>query len=173
MTRSRVPGRRGAGGHTTDGRGCRAGNPSGKNTTTLIASMTLVEGAMGPAMAVEGATTDRHVVFEAYTSSASWRHRSRRAKSCFWTTSGRTRPRGCASSSRRWVRGVVPATVLAGHEPHRGGVLEGQGALLKKAVARTKEVLIEAIAEALAVVTPENARGWFAHSGYGTPDQRL
>ncbi len=44
---------------------------------------------------------------------------------------------------------------------------------MKKAAARTKEMLIEAIAESMAVVTPENARGWFAHSGYGTPDQRL
>ena len=46
-------------------------------------------------------------------------------------------------------------------------------ALLKKAAARTKEALVEAIAEALAAVTPEDARGWFAHSGYGLRDRSL
>ena len=39
-------------------------------------------------------------------------------------------------------------------------------ALLKKAAAQTKETLIEAIAEALAAATCEDARGWFVHSGY-------
>lgn len=46
-------------------------------------------------------------------------------------------------------------------------------ALLKKAAARTREALIGAMGEALAAVTPEDARGWFAHSGYGLRDQRL
>ena len=36
-------------------------------------------------------------------------------------------------------------------------------ALLKKAAAHKKEALIEA----LAAVTVEDARGWFTHSGYG------
>ena len=64
----------------------------GKNTT-LLASMTL-EGRMGPTMAVEGGT-DRFV-FEAYverflapalSEGGSW----------WWTTSGRTKPKGCVS----------------------------------------------------------------------------
>jgi transposase len=46
-------------------------------------------------------------------------------------------------------------------------------ALLKKAAARTKEALIEAMAEALAAVTPEDVRGWFAHSGYRLQDRPL
>jgi transposase len=46
-------------------------------------------------------------------------------------------------------------------------------ARLKKAAARTRGALIEAMAEALAAVTPEDARGWFAHSGYGSRDRRL
>ncbi len=46
-------------------------------------------------------------------------------------------------------------------------------ALLKKAAARTKEALIDAIAEALAAVTPEDAAGWFAHCGYATRDLPL
>jgi hypothetical protein len=46
-------------------------------------------------------------------------------------------------------------------------------ALLKKAAARTREALIEAMSAALASVTPEDARGWCAHSGYVPQDQRL
>lgn len=46
-------------------------------------------------------------------------------------------------------------------------------ALLKKAAAGTKEALMEAMAGALAAVTPEDARGWFAHSGYELRDRSL
>ena len=44
-------------------------------------------------------------------------------------------------------------------------------ALLKKAAARTQEALIEAMGEALASVTTQDARGWFSHSGYEVRDQ--
>lgn len=39
--------------------------------------------------------------------------------------------------------------------------------LLRAARARTLEALETAIAEALAAITPNNARAWFAHCGYG------
>jgi transposase len=39
-------------------------------------------------------------------------------------------------------------------------------AMLKKACARTREALVEAIAAALSAVTPEDARGYFDHCGY-------
>ncbi len=38
--------------------------------------------------------------------------------------------------------------------------------ILRKARARTREALIEAMAEALRAVTPEDAMGWFKHCGY-------
>ena len=44
-------------------------------------------------------------------------------------------------------------------------------ALLKKAAARTREALVDAIAEALEAVTPKDARGWFGHCGYTIEDQ--
>ena len=44
-------------------------------------------------------------------------------------------------------------------------------ALLKKAAARTREALLEAIAEALSAVTPEDAQGWLAHCDYGVQAQ--
>lgn len=46
-------------------------------------------------------------------------------------------------------------------------------AILRKVGARTREALVEAMAEALAAVTPEDARGWFRHCGYNVEDQPL
>lgn len=45
--------------------------------------------------------------------------------------------------------------------------------LVRKAEARTREALVEAIAAALGAVTPEDAAGWFADSGYWPQDQSL
>ena len=39
-------------------------------------------------------------------------------------------------------------------------------ALLRKAKARTREALLEAIGRALNAVSAQDARGWFAHCGY-------
>jgi transposase len=38
-------------------------------------------------------------------------------------------------------------------------------AILRAKAARTRDVLDQAIAEAFAMITPQNARGWFAHCG--------
>ena len=40
-------------------------------------------------------------------------------------------------------------------------------ALLRRAQARRREALVEAMGRALDAVTPEDATGWFAHCGYG------
>jgi len=45
--------------------------------------------------------------------------------------------------------------------------------LVRKAGARTREALVEAIGRALAAVTSEDAAGWFAHAGYELQDQPL
>ena len=45
--------------------------------------------------------------------------------------------------------------------------------LLRKAAARSKEVLIEAIAAALCAITAANARGFFEHAGYCLTGQLL
>ncbi len=151
----RARGHREAGGPTG---GCRA--TRGKNTTP-IASMTLA-GAMGPAMAVEGGT-DRHV-FEGYVErflaptlsegqivllDNLGAHRTERVRELI-------EARGCEV----WF--------LPRDSPDMNPIEEAFSkvkALLKKA-ARTKEALLSAIAEALAAVTVEDARGWFTHSGY-------
>ena len=39
--------------------------------------------------------------------------------------------------------------------------------ILRTLKARTSETLEQAVVQALAAITPDNARGWFAHCGYG------
>lgn len=45
--------------------------------------------------------------------------------------------------------------------------------LLRKAAARTKEALVEAIAAALSVISAQDARGFFEHAGYRPTGQLL
>ncbi len=45
-------------------------------------------------------------------------------------------------------------------------------AMLKKAAARTREALVEAIGQPLDAVTPEDAKGWFVQFGYEAEAQR-
>ena len=46
-------------------------------------------------------------------------------------------------------------------------------ALLRRAGARTREALVEAMGRALEAVTVSDARGFFEHRGYQTPGQLL
>lgn len=45
--------------------------------------------------------------------------------------------------------------------------------IVRKAGARTREALDEAISEALSAVTLEDVAGWFSHCGYRIQDQCL
>ena len=132
----------------------------GKNFT-LLSSMSM-EG-MGPSVAVEGATT--RAVFEAYVEQA------------------------LAPSLRR---GQV--VVMDNLSAHKGGrvreLVEGRGCellylppyspdltpieeafskvkgLMRRAEARTREALVEAMGKALGAVSASDARGFFEHGGY-------
>jgi transposase len=44
--------------------------------------------------------------------------------------------------------------------------------IVRKAQARTREALVEAIAIAISALTLEDVAGWFAHCGYYSQDQR-
>jgi transposase len=43
--------------------------------------------------------------------------------------------------------------------------------ILRKAGARSREALVEAMGGALGTITPRDARGFFGHCGYWPPDQ--
>ena len=140
----------------------------GKNVT-LISSMTL--SGMGPSVAVEGATT--RAAFEAYVEQA-------------------------LASSLSPGRVVV---IMDNLSAHKGGrvreLVEGAGCellylppyspdmnpieeafakvkgLMRRAQARTREALIEAMGRALEAVTARNACGFFEHRGYRAAAQLL
>jgi transposase len=132
----------------------------GKNTT-LLASMG-AEG-MGPCMAVVGST--KKALFEAYVervlapSLSEGRvvvldnlgaHRGRRVREL-------VEARGCELLS------------LAPYSPDFSPIEEAFSevkALLRKAKARERGALVEAIGRALSAVTAEDARGFFGHCGY-------
>lgn len=141
----------------------------GKNTT-LLAAMTL-EGGMGLKMAVEGGT-DRHV-FEAYVE---------RLLAPALSEGQILLVDNLGAHKTKRMRELIEAQgaevwFLPSYSPDLDPIEEAfskMKALLKKAAARRKEALIEAISEALRrAVTPEDARGWFAHSGYEPRDPSL
>jgi transposase len=132
----------------------------GKNTT-LLASMGAER--MGPCLAVEGATTK--AVFEAYVErllapSLSpgqvvvldnlGAHKGDRVK-------GLIEERGC------WLLFLPP------YSPDYSPIEEAFSkvkTLLRKAAARTRGALVEAMRWALDAVTAQDIRGWFGHCGY-------
>ena len=65
------------------------------------------------------------------------------------------------------------ASYSSGLQPDRGGLLQDQEALVRKAEARTREALVEAIGSALSAVSSKDARGFFEHCGYRILDQSL
>jgi transposase len=140
----------------------------GKNTT-LIAAITL-EGAMGQTMTIEGATDAP--AFETYVEH-------------FLAPSLRegqvvVLDRLGAHRTEK-VRELVEARgadllFLPSYSPDLNPIEEAFSKikyLVRKAGARVREVLAEAIGRALASVTLEDAAGWFAHAGYWPQDQSL
>jgi transposase len=136
--------------------------------TTLLASITLRE--MGPSMAVNGSTTKE--VFEAYLERV--------------------------LVPELEERQVVVMDSLPAHKPSKfTGLIEGQGCellyspgyspdyspleeafskikeILRRAAARTREALVEAMGAALSAVSSQDARSFFEHAGYGPAGQQL
>lgn len=135
--------------------------------TTLLSSMSL--DGMGPSMAIEGSTTKE--VFEAYIEhflaptlregrivvmdnlSA---HKGERIRKLI-------EERGCE------------LLYLPPYSPDLNPIEEAFSKvkrLLRVIGARTKEALVEAIGKALDVVGTRDARGFFAHCGYGGLEQQ-
>jgi transposase len=137
----------------------------GKNTT-LLASMGL--SGMGPCFTIEGGTTK--AVFETYVERVLapslspgqvlvldnlGAHKGQRVREL-------VEKRGCE------------LVFLPPYSPDFSPIEEAFSkvkALLKRAAARTREALVDAIAQALEAVTPKDARGWFGHCGYTIEDQ--
>jgi transposase len=135
---------------------------------TLLASMS-VRG-MGPCLAVEGPTTK--VVFEAYL--------ERALVPSLWP--GQVVAMDNLSSHKgSRVRELVEARgceliYLPAYSPDLNPIEEAFAklkSLLRKARARTREALLEAIGRALDAVSAQDARGFFEHRGYRPTVQLL
>lgn len=138
----------------------------GKNVT-LLASMT-VEG-MGPCAAVVGSTTKE--VFEAYVGQVlapSLRPGQVVVLDNLGAHKGELVRRHIEERSAELL-------FLPPYSPDFSPIEEAFSklkALLRREKARTKEALVEAMGRALDAVTPEDARGFFAHCSQGA-DQSL
>ena len=139
----------------------------GKNTT-LLASMT--SAGMGPCLAVVGGTTK--AVFGAYVERV---------------LAPALRPGqivvmdNLAAHKGEEVRELIEGRgcellFLPPYSPDYNPIEEAFSkikGLLRKAEARTREALIEAMGVAISAVTDRDAQGFFEHCGYRTPVQSL
>jgi transposase len=139
---------------------CSVPRNRGPNTT-LLASMT-AEG-MGPCLAVEGATTG--IVFETYIEKVLVPSLRRGQVVVMDDLSAHKGER---------VRELVESAgcellYLPPYSPDFSPIEEAFSkvkALLRKAQARSREALVEAMGKALDAVTARDARGFFEHCGY-------
>ena len=149
-------------GYAPKGERLRLSVPRGRGkNTTLLSSMT-VEG-MGPSLAVEGATTA--VVFEAYVervlAPSLWPE-----KIVVMDNLGAHRPKRVRELIEKRDCELV---YLPSYSPDLNPIEEAFAKiknLLRKASARTKEALVEAIGVALSAVSAADAQGLFEHAGY-------
>ena len=139
----------------------------GKNTTLLTS---LHRGGMGPSMAVEGATTAR--VFETYVEKVLVPS-LKPGQIVVMDNLGAHRPKRI----REFIEERdCELLYLPSYSPDLNPIEEALSKvkhLLRQIAARTKETLIEATGRALAAVSAQDVRGFFAHCGYRTPAQQL
>ena len=132
----------------------------GKNTTVL-SSMTL--SGMGPSLAVEGPTTAR--VFETYVEEVLVPSLHIR-QIVVMDNLGAHRPKRIGQLIERQGCELL---YLPAYSPHYNPIEEAFAKLkqlLRKAAARSKEALVEAIGAALSAITTADAKGFFEHAGY-------
>ncbi len=146
---------------------CSAPRNWGANVT-LLASMTLC--GMGPCLAVEGPTTK--AVFEAYLERVLAPSLRPGQVVVMDNLSSHKGPR---------VRELVEArgcelAYLPAYSPDLNPIEQAFAklkALLRRAGARTREALLEAMGRALDAVTADDARGFFDYRGYRATAQLL
>ncbi len=139
----------------------------GKNTT-LLSSMT-IEG-MGPSLTVEGATTAR--VFETYVERVLGPSLQPGQIVIMDNLSAHKPARVRQLIEERCCELVYLPAYSPDYNPIEEAFAKIKN-LLRKAAARSKEALVEAIGAALSAITAEDIRGYFQHAGYRTVGQLL
>jgi transposase len=139
----------------------------GKNTT-LVASIT-VEG-MGPSMAVEGSTTKE--VFDAYLEQVLLPELEEGQVVIMDKLPAHKRGRVRELIEQRGCELLY----LPSYSPDYNPIEEAFAKIkeiLRRACARTREALLEALGEALSAISLRAARGFFEHAGYHPTGQLL
>ncbi len=136
--------------------------------TTVLSSMS-VEG-MGPSLTVEGSTTS--VVFEAYVEQVLAPTLKEGRVVVMDNLSAHKGERIKALIEERGCQLVYLPSYSPDLNPIEEAFSKIKG-IVRKAEARTKEALVEAIGWALSAVTSEDARAFFEHCGYRMPVQSL
>lgn len=133
----------------------------GKNTT-LLSSMTI--GGMGASLAVEGSTTAR--VFEAYDVEKVLAPSLHPGQVVVMDNLGAHRPKRIRELIEEQGCELL---YLPAYSPDYNPIEEAFAKIksfLRRAAARSKEALIEAMGAALSAVTIADAQGFFEHAGY-------
>jgi transposase len=138
------------------------------SNTTLLASMSL-EG-MGPCLAVEGTTSA--TVFEAYVEQVLAPNLRRGQIVVLDNLSAHKSERARELIEERGCQLLYLPPYSPDFNPIEEAFSKIKGAL-RKAQARTREALIEALGIAISAVTAREARGFFEHGGYRLPVQLL
>jgi transposase len=146
---------------------CSVPRNRGKNTTVL--SSMSVRG-MGPSLTVEGATTS--AVFEAYVDQVLAPTLRKGQVVVMDNLSAHKGERIRELIEERGCELIYLPSYSPDFNPIEEAFSKIKG-LVRKAEARTKEALLEAIGWALSAVTTDDARGFFEHCGYRMPVQSL
>jgi transposase len=143
--------------------------PRNRGANTTVLSSIGVEG-MGPSLTVEGATTS--VVFEAYVEQVLAPELRKGQVVVMDNLSAHKGQRVRELIEQRGCQLVY----LPSYSPDLNPIEEAFSKikrLVRKAEARTKEALVEAIGLALSAVSSRDARAFFEHCGYSMPVQSL
>ncbi len=143
--------------------------PRNRGANTTVLSSMSAEG-MGPSLTVEGPTTS--VVFETYVEHVLAPTLRRGQVVVMDNLSAHKGERIKELIERRGCQLVY----LPSYSPDLNPIEEAFSKikrLVRKAEARTREALVEAIGSALSAVTSRDARGFFEHCGYRMPVQSL
>jgi transposase len=146
---------------------CSVPRNRGKNTTVL--SSMSVRG-IGPSLTVEGATTS--AVFEAYVDQVLAPTLRKGQVVVMDNLSAHKGERIRELIEERGCELIYLPSYSPDFNPIEEAFSKIKG-LVRKAEARTKEALLEAIGWALSAVTTDDARGFFEHCGYRMSVQSL
>ena len=136
--------------------------------TTMLSSMSLK--GMGPSLTVEGATTS--AVFETYVEQVLAPTLRKGQVVVMDNLSAHKGERIRELIEERGCELIYLPSYSPDFNPIEEAFSKIKG-LVRKAEARTKEALLEAIGWALSAVTTDDARGFFEHCGYRMPVQSL